>query len=582
MRPLRQACSSSCYVPAESINLDQLPLSPTFPCLYSSTSVSGLHTSQSAPSISSASRPATTHPQIIYASHVAFPPHRGGPQRGAITISSTGHIDSIHPKFSLRDAKQLALKRNLALVDLSSDATSPIALSPGIIDVHCHISELGRDWEGYHTATRAAAAGGITTLFGMPLNSIPATTTVEALRQEIDAARRIQLMADVGLWGGAVPSNVESPEGVERLKHLLDGGVFGLKAFLAPLPPDAGYETVSPAQLKIAATICGERGKPLLVHSELMTQQEQDDMAEEAYAGKNYGSYEAHVASRPAVWEQDAVEVVCDLSDRCHMHVVHLSDSGCFDIIERAKRRIYETKPRAGNLTVETCPHYLLFDAESLPDGDTRYKCFPPIRSKRNQDELWRRGLIGDNDHSPLIDMIASDHSPCTPDLRMQDTGNVRRAWGGLTGLQYQLPATAMAMYRHAMERGGNKEVVDEQEELNSMLTLLAEWWSAAPSRLAPGLPAFKGTIDVGQQADLCAWDAMQIGKPCEFSAEHHRWKGGGVYADMKLRGRVMATWLKGSKIYDGDLDRFAGDEVEAESSSKTRGSIGSLLLEST
>jgi len=179
-------------------------------------------------------------------------------------MSSTGHIDSIHPTFSLRDAKQLALKRGLALVDLSSDNTCPIALSLGLIDVHCHVSELGRDWEGYHTASRAAAAGGTTTLFGMPLNSIPATTTVDALRQEVDAARRVQLMADVGLWGGAVPSNIDSPEGVEKLKNLLDGGAFGLKAFLAPLPPDAGYETVSPAQLKIAATICGKRGKPAM------------------------------------------------------------------------------------------------------------------------------------------------------------------------------------------------------------------------------------------------------------------------------------------------------------------------------
>ena len=262
-------------------------------------------------------------PKIIYASHVAFPPRCGGPQPGAITISSTGHIESIHPTFSLNDAKQLALKRNLVLTDLSSDNTCPIALSPGLIDVHCHISELGRHWEGYHTATRSAAAGGITTLMGMPLNSIPATTTVDALKQDIGAAHSVRLMADVGLWGGAVPSNLSSPEGIEELKNLLDGGVFGLKAFLAPLPPDAGYETVTPAQLEIAATICGERGKPLLVHSELMTQEQQDAKAEEAYTGKSDSSYEAHVASRPALWEQNAVQVVCDLSDRCHMHIVH-------------------------------------------------------------------------------------------------------------------------------------------------------------------------------------------------------------------------------------------------------------------
>lgn len=505
-------------------------------------------------------------PKIIYASLVAFPPRCGGPQAGAITVSSTGHIDSIHPAFSLNDAKELALKRNLVLTDLSSDNTSPIVLSPGLIDVHCHISELGRHWEGYHTATRAAAAGGITTLMGMPLNSIPATTTVDALAQEIDAAHKVRLMADVGLWGGAVPSNLSSPEGIEELKRLLDGGVFGLKAFLAPLPPDAGYETVTPAQLEIAATICGERGKPLLVHSELMTQEQQDTMTEEAYAGKSDGSYEAHVASRPAVWEQNAVQVVCDLSDRCHMHIVHLSDSGCLDIIKRAKRRLSETQSKAGNLTVETCPHYLLFDCESMPDGDTRYKCFPPIRSKHNQNELWRRGLFGEDDNTlPLIDMIASDHSPCSPDLRLQETNNIRKAWGGLTGLQYQLPATAMAMHRYGMETRGSEETSEnEEEELKEMLTLLTEWWSAAPSRLVPGLPAFKGSIDVGQQADLCAWDASYIGKPSQYSAEHHRWKGGGVFADMDLRGRVIGTWLKGVKVYDGESDSFAIDEEES------------------
>ena len=455
-------------------------------------------------------------PKIIYASRIAFPPRCGGPQPGAITIGSSGHIDSIHPTFSLNDAKQLALKRNLILTDLSSESARPIALSPGLIDVHTHISELGRCWEGYHTSTRAAAAGGITTLMGMPLNSIPATTTVEALSQEIDAANKVRLMADVGLWGGAVPSNLSSPEGIDELKNLLDGGVFGLKAFLAPLPPDAGYETVTSSQLGIAATICGKRGKPLLVHSELMTQEQQDAKAEEAYAGKSDGSYEAHVASRPAEWEQNAVQVVCDLSDRCHMHVVHLSDSGCLDIIEQAKRHLAETKSGTGNLTVETCPHYLLFDVESMSDGDTRYKCFPPIRSKHNQDELWRRGLFGeDGNDFPLIDMIASDHSPCAPDLRMQESNNVRRAWGGLTGLQYQLPATAMAMHQYIIERRGTEETSgEEEEELNQMLTQLAEWWSAAPSRLVPGLAAFKGSIDVGRQADLCAWDTSYIGRP--------------------------------------------------------------------
>jgi len=501
-------------------------------------------------------------PELIYSSLIAFPSHRGGPQRGAISISSTGHIDSIHPSITLSEAKQISTKQNLPLLDLGNN----VALSPGLIDVHCHISELGRDWEGYHTATRAAAAGGLTTLMAMPLNSIPATATVDALQQEIEAADKVELMADVGLWGGAVPHNTSDGSGLEQLRQLLDSGVFGLKAFLAPLPSDAGYETVTPEQLGRAARVCGDCNKPLLVHSELMSQEQQDNLTDQAYAGRDNGSYEAHIASRPAEWEQAAVDIVCSLADTCHMHVVHLSDAGCLDIIRRTKQRLQ--KEESGNLTIETCPHYLLFNAETLKDRDTRYKCFPPIRSKVNQNELWRRGLLGVDDGEPLIDMIASDHSPCTPDLRHIDTGNVRTAWGGLTGLQYQLYATSMAHDRYARKGGASNK---EGDGIRNLLALLAEWWSNAPSHLVPGLSSLKGSIDLGQQADLCAWDPMHVGKPNEFCAEHHRWKGGGVYADMELKGRVVGTWLRGVQVYDGEKDMF----VETNSV----GGAGSLML---
>eukprot|EP00956_Cyclotella_meneghiniana_P045132 scaffold355148_cov93-Cyclotella_meneghiniana.AAC.1 len=233
---------------------------------------------------------------------------------------------------SLSEAKQLSTRLNRPLKSFGDD----VALSPGLVDVHCHI----RDWEGYHTATRAAAAGGITTLMGMPLNSLPPTTTVDALQQEIEASRKVKLMSDVGLWGGAVPTNTSCDNGMHELQQLLDAGVFGLKAFLAPLPSDAGYATVSPGQLSNAASICGARNKPLLVHSELMTQQQQDSLADEAHNCKGEGSYEAHVESRPGKWEQDAVKVVCELTDRCHMHIVHLSDAGCLDLIQTTKEKL--------------------------------------------------------------------------------------------------------------------------------------------------------------------------------------------------------------------------------------------------
>ena len=196
-------------------------------------------------------------PQIIYSCHVAFPPDRGSTQPGAVSVSSDGIIDGCYPNLSIYQAKSLAETLNRDLTDLGPD----IALSPGLIDVHCHISELGRDWEGYSTATRAAAAGGITTLMGMPLNSIPATTSTDALVREVAAASNdgTTLMADVGLWGGAVPANATDSA---ALSGLLDGGVFGLKAFLAPLPPGAGYDAVDPVQLAAAARVDKVRRVP--------------------------------------------------------------------------------------------------------------------------------------------------------------------------------------------------------------------------------------------------------------------------------------------------------------------------------
>ena len=427
------------------------------------------------------------------------------------------------------------------------------AILPGLIDVHTHISELGRDWEGYHSATRAAAAGGITTLMGMPLNSIPATTSVESLALEIDAACRTSLMADVGIWGGAVPENTTSDEGILQLSSLLDAGCFGLKAFLAPLPASAGYETVTPEQLAKAAALAGQRKKPVLVHSELMTQEEQDRLADEAYSKGDPRCFSTHVESRPAKWERDAVDVVCNLTDICHMHVVHLSDAGCLDIIERTKERLSGGNGSAnGGLTVETCPHYMLFDSDSLPDGDTRYKCFPPIRESTNRVELMGRGLLG---RRPLIDIVASDHSPCTPDLRSTD-GDIRAAWGGLSGLQYQLQATLTALYSCE-----HKWSDDE-----CRLSKISNWWSAAPSRLAPGMSRIKGRIDTGYQADLCAVDVSYLDPPSNYASEHHRHKGMTAYAQMPLRGKIRGTWLRGIKVYCGETDSFWDEQVGAGS----------------
>ncbi len=447
-------------------------------------------------------------------------------QHGSVDIDTkSGNIVACHPGEKWADAQCRNPSRCQNL--------GPKVLSPGFIDVHTHISALGRNWEGYETATKAAAAGGITTLMGMPLNSIPSTTTLEAVRLEREQAAEEKLFVDVGLWGGVVPDNLQQIQGLLESPY-----IFGLKAFLAPLPPSAGYQAVSPEQLLDAARICGSMGKPLLVHSELMTEQESLQYVKDAFSlSGDPSSYTAHLRSRPAGWEQDAVRVVCQATqqgpDSCRMHIVHLSDAhGCLPIIQQCKDSAKDSSGRP-LLTVETCPHYLLIDESHISDGDTRIKCFPPIRSAENRELLWA-GL-----ESGLIDMIASDHSPCEPYMRNMESKNVQTAWGGLSGLQYQLQATWT-----------------DAEKRNHTPVNMAKWWSEQPARLA-GLTSYKGQIAVGQQADLCWWDPDHVGAPSDYSTEYHRWKGTTYYADNPgMMGRVLGTWVKGQLVYDGIQDQ--------------------------
>jgi allantoinase len=259
-----------------------------------------------------------------------------------------------------------------------------------------------------------------------------------------------------------------------------------------------------------------------------MTTQQQDAQADFAYSHGAAESYQTHVNSRPTAWEQDAVQIVCDIvqDDLCDMHIVHLSDAGCLKIIQQAKKASTEKR-----LTVETCPHYLLFAMEDLPDGDTKYKCFPPIRASKNREKLWRDGI-----QSGLIDMIASDHSPCEPHMRK---GPLREVWGGLTGLQYQLPATWTAAREHGYS------IAD-----------LSKWWSQQPASLVPSLASRKGTFKLGYQADMVYWDPDHIGAPSAYSDEYHRWKGDCVYSELPLQGRVLGTWVSGVHVYDGWDDK--------------------------
>ncbi|CAB9498537.1 Probable allantoinase 1 [Seminavis robusta] len=262
-----------------------------------------------------------------------------------------------------------------------------------------------------------------------------------------------------------------------------------------------------------------------------MTEQELMQQVQESFKNDNPRSYQAHLQSRPPQWEQDAVEVVCQAASFCHMHVVHLSYAGCLDVIAKTK-----ADPNK-RLSVETCPHYLMFDDTMIPDGDTRFKCFPPIRDADNRERLWQ-GLVG-----ALIDMVASDHSPCEPSLRRP--GNMKDAWGGLTGLQYQLAATWTEAYRR-----------------KASLLDMARWWSYNPCKLA-GLTDTKGSLEAGKQADFCWWDPRHVAAPNSYSHEYHRWKGDTVYAsDANLRGRILGTWVNGAEVYRGKDDVHLGDPV--------------------
>ena len=461
-----------------------------------------------------ASRKAATS-TLFWCEKVVFPE---AVSAGSVEVRE-GEIIACKKGQILADAKRYADQAGVELLDLGGES----CLSPGLVDVHVHISALGRNWEGYETATKAAAAGGITTIIGMPLNSLPPTTSPENFLLEKQEASKFPLFVDVGLWGGVVPGNCNPDD----LNRLLESGVLGLKAFLSPLPPAAGYEAVSPSQLLEAAKICGQHGKPILVHAELMTESELQTQLQDAYAGVDSRSYQAHLQSRPPEWEQAAVAAVCEAATHCHMHIVHLSDAGCLDMIRATKEDPTKT------LSVETCPHDLLLDSSQIDDGNTRVKCFPPIRDVANREKLF--GGLRDG----LIDIVASDHSPCEPFMRCHDTGNMKEAWGGLTGLQYQLPAT----WTEASNRGFS-------------LLDIANWWSRNPFALAK-LDDRKGSIEVGKQADFCWWNPDYEGQPSDYSLEYHRWTGDSYFAsNASLQGRVLGTWVAGVKVYDGEADQ--------------------------
>jgi allantoinase len=415
--------------------------------------------------------------------------------------------DGIQPALVLIKDKRIA-----ALAPWDTPVACPmtdvgdLAVLPGVIDPHVHINEPGRtDWEGFDTATRAALAGGITTLVDMPLNATPVTTTVAAFKVKLAAAEG-QLHTRVGFWGGLVPGNEKEIEG------LIGAGVLGFKAFLTHSGID-DFPNVTEADLCKAMPLLARHNVPLLVHCELSRQQDPGPPGDPR-------SYRLYLASRPREWEDAAIALMIRLceSHQCRTHIVHLSSAASLPQIAAAKEKGLP-------LTVETAQHYLYFHAEAIPDGQTAYKCAPPIREKENNDRLWE--ALG----SGLIDFVATDHSPAPPALKNMTTGDLTTAWGGISSLQLAWPV----LWSAARKRGFT---------LNHM----ARWLAENPAQLI-GRDKERGKIAPGFAADLMVVDA-EAGFQVTEALLQHRHKVS-PYLGQHLTGRVAQTYLDGQLVFD-------------------------------
>jgi allantoinase len=382
-----------------------------------------------------------------------------------------------------------------------------LTVFPGLVDTHVHLNEPGRtEWEGFASGTRAAAAGGITTLLDMPLNSVPSTTSVEALTRKRRAAAD-QCAVDVGFLGGLVPGNL--PE----LEPLFAAGVFGFKCFLIPSGVE-GFPHITEADLREALPVLAALDAVLMVHAELA-----GGADGQSGGGPDVRRYATWLAARPVEMEVAAVRLVCRLAEEygARMHVVHVSSAQAVDVLAEASLR-------GVPVTGETCPHYLTFAAEDIPDGATEFKCAPPIREHEHRRRLWAATASGE------LGMIVSDHSPAPPELKEQTSGDFHRAWGGIASLQFGLPV----VWTGARERDIPLEEV-------------AERMGEMPARLV-GLSGKKGAIVAGADADLVLWDPDRefIVEPTMIRHRHTLTP----YLGHRLAGVVEATYLRGRLVY--------------------------------
>ncbi len=393
-------------------------------------------------------------------------------------------------------------------------------IMPGLVDTHVHINEPGRtEWEGFWSATRAAAAGGVTTLIDMPLNCVPPTTTLSGLEAKKNIARN-QCYVDVGFWGGVVPGNTR------ELAPLFAAGVVGFKCFLVNSGVDE-FPHVTEMDLREAMPELARLDALLIVHAELPGPIE--DSANHSLTARTKEMsedptvYKTFLASRPRAAENEAVQLMIRLGREfgTRIHIVHHSSADALSMLRKAK-------VSGVRITAETCPHYLYFAAEQIPDKATQFKCCPPIRERENRERLWQ--ALGEG----TIEMVVSDHSPCPPEMKLRDRGDFMEAWGGISSLQLRLPI----VWTEARKRGYSIEE-------------LAAWLCDVPAKLV-GLGERKGRIVVGNDADIVIWkpDQRFVVGP---ETIHHRHKVT-PYEGQLLQGTVQTTFLRGEKVYDGGV----------------------------
>lgn len=376
-----------------------------------------------------------------------------------------------------------------------------LVILPGLVDSHVHINEPGRaEWEGFETATRAAAAGGTTTVVDMPLNSIPPTVNLNALQVKQEAARG-KLSVDTAFWGGLIPGSASS------MSELIDAGVCGFKAFLV----ESGVEEfppLDPDQLAEGMRLLAPTGVPLLLHAE-----DPAALVPLTLASRLYPDY---LASRPAAGEAAAVARVSQMASAtgANLHILHISSAAAVEAL-------------GAGVTAETCPHYLTFCSDDIAEGSTEFKCAPPIREPEEREALWEALLSG------AVSMVVSDHSPAPADIKATESGDFAAAWGGIGSLQLRLPV----MWTGASARG-----VD--------IVRLADWLASEPARLAR-LDHRKGSIAVDLDADFTVFDpdARCIVRGADLEHRHPLTP----YEGMTLRGSVVATVLRGKTVYENN-----------------------------